>query len=129
MITNEGLLFIEPESPAAARPVIDDLTMRMCMALRWSTKGLLIKGRLVPGGAYRGVHDCICGVSSDNHDYLVMGNRTDEVTHSLAAHYLAYHRDDVSQFQIDKLRRVLDPAPIGCRVELYELKPPALIPS
>lgn len=85
-----GILMIEPTGRASVAPLVDRLTMRMAAAYRNS----------VPSDySYRGWHECVCGARSGNKDQYVDG----KLTNSLAVHYLAYHRKDVPQEELDKV--------------------------
>ncbi len=96
-IDDDTLLMIEPACAASAEPLIDGLTRRMAGA--WASRVDL------PGG-YRGCHDCTgerCEAASDNHDHEVSAGGGALLTHSLAVHYLAYHRDDVPDGELAKV--------------------------
>ena len=93
MISEQGILYIEPSARTSAEPVIDDLTRKMAAAYRLGT----------PGPGYRGVHTCACGVMSSNCDYTLPGG---DQTNSLCVHYLAFHRDEVPASQLEKVRRL-----------------------
>lgn len=90
MITTDGILYIEPVGAPSAEPVIDDLTRRMASALFLGE----------PGPGYRGFHTCSCGVHSSNCNYTLPNGET---TNSLCVHYLAFHREDVPQEQLDRV--------------------------
>jgi len=51
--------------------------------------------------AAAGIHRCICGAGSDNQDHWVAG---DLLTNSLCVHYLALHRDQIPEEELDKVR-------------------------
>ena len=93
MIDTNGLLMIEPQRPASATPVIDEMTRKMTAAYRQSTPSQ---------HGYRGVHVCKCGAMSDNRDHYVNG----VLTNSLAVHYLAHHRDEVPETELEKVRNL-----------------------
>jgi len=102
MITDKGLLFIEPAQPASEEPVIDSLTRRMTAALNDSVGGTRDGWRkLHTGGGWRGVHTCVCGVNSSNMDFLL---EDDTITNSLCIHYLAHHRNEVPRSELAKVR-------------------------
>jgi len=42
---------------------------------------------------------CVCGATSDNKDHWIDG----KLTNSLAIHYIAYHRSDVSPEELAKV--------------------------
>jgi hypothetical protein len=90
MISNEGILYIEPSKNVSQEPIIDELTKKMTAAFRLAKRG--------PG--YRGWHTCACGAHSSNCDHTLPNG---EKTNSLCVHYLAYHRDEVSVGQLEKV--------------------------
>lgn len=87
------LLMIRPVT-TTSEPVIDDLTRRMTVAWRC---------RLVSEHSWRGSHVCVCRVWSDNHDHWV-GPDFSLLTNSLCIHYLVYHRSDVPEEELAKVR-------------------------
>ena len=102
MINNKGLLFIEPKNPASAEPVVDDLTRRMAAALNDGVGGTgMSQADFRPGGGWRGWHTCVCGACSSNQNYLLQDG---QVTNSLCVHYLAFHRDEVPESELQKVR-------------------------
>jgi hypothetical protein len=90
MIVSQGILYIEPSNNTSTEPLIDELTRKMTAAFR----------RGVPGVRYKGFHICKCGVRSDNTDYTLANGQQ---THLLCIHYLAYHRDEIPFFQLEKV--------------------------
>ncbi|MFA5358564.1 MAG: hypothetical protein WC310_01925 [Patescibacteria group bacterium] len=90
MITDMGILYIEPSAKTSSEPVIDRYTRKMVAALRQGKEGL----------GYRGIHICKCGARSTNCDYTLPNG---EQTNFLAVHYLAYHRDEVPQSELVKV--------------------------
>jgi hypothetical protein len=94
MKTSDGIMMVEPSGKTSTTPLIDELTRKMVAAWR--------KRRDSEHG-YRGFHVCACGVFSDNKDHWV-GNGDGLLTNSLCVHYLAFHRDDVPQEELDKVR-------------------------
>jgi hypothetical protein len=80
---SEKLLYIEPRLAPSPRPLVDELTRKMVMALR---------NHIRTGVKYMGWHECSCGAHSTNTDYLLPGGWW---TNSLCVHYLAYHRTEV----------------------------------
>ena len=82
------LLYLNPEKEVAEKPVLDELTGKMTAALNASE----------PNGIFwRGCHECTCGACSSNTDYILPSGYQ---TNSLAAHYLALHREEVPEDQI-----------------------------
>lgn len=95
MKTSNGILMIEPSARTSATPLIDELTRKMTAAWR---------RRRDSKDGYRGIHMCACSRAfSDNKDHWV-GNGDGFLTNSLCVHYLAFHRDDIPQEELDKVR-------------------------
>ena len=93
MISDKGILYIEPSPTTQSQPVIDELTRKMTAAYRQSMRG----------PAFRGIHTCACGAHSDNCEHILPNGVE---TNSLCMHYLAYHRDEIPAEQIDKVRQL-----------------------
>lgn len=92
------LLYIVPKGRASKEPIIDRYTRRMAAALHQaSSEGL---------PRWRGLHICVCGAMSANHDFRLPSGK---ITNSLCVHYLAHHRKEVSE---EELRRVIE-EPVG----------------
>ena len=96
MISNHEacLLFIEPTQPASPMPLIDELTRKMAAAFRAAAPS---------ANSWLGVHECVCGVASTNHNYILPDGRT---THSLCVHYLAHHRAEVPAKQLQEVAQL-----------------------
>ena len=92
---NTGLLMIEPSDKISAVPLVDDLTRRMTAAWR--------RRRSSPDGE-RGYHICACGAESDNRDHWVTVGAQRLLTNALCVHYLAFHRAEVPQEELNKVR-------------------------
>jgi len=104
MIDQRGLLYIEPQQPPLADPIIDELTWKMAAALNHCVAtGGYQYGQFSKGDRFRGWHTCSCGACSSNVDYLLPGG---EVTNSLAVHYLAYHRHEIPPNQLERVRQM-----------------------
>ena len=84
---------VEPSAKTSAEPLVDGLTRRMTAAWRLRRDGK---------DSYRGFHICACGTFSDNKDHWVGDD--DLLTNSLCIHYLAFHRNDIPQEELDKVR-------------------------
>jgi len=100
MRNGEGLLMIVPSARTSPEPLIDELTRKMTAAWR---------NRDSSDYAYMGVHVCGCHARSDNKDHWVRcpsPNQEFHLTNSLCIHYLAFHRADVPQTELDKVRRL-----------------------
>lgn len=83
---------IEPINKGSDNPVIDDITCRVTYAMRHATYN----------GMYRGFHRCVCGATSDNKNWRY----NDLQTNSLAVHYVAFHRDEISESEIEKIKSI-----------------------
>lgn len=84
------LMMIEPKDDSCV--VLDDeLTQN---AVKAFSKAIQSVKR------YRGFHTCVCGRTSDNGDWIMPDGR---ITNSLLVHYVAYHRGEVPQEEIDKM--------------------------
>ena len=90
--SDKYLLQIEPRHDRGLYPVEDELTVKMWRLLQAAKIGAM----------YRGWHTCICGQASGSAD-LIVGPY---ITNSLAGHYLVWHRGEVPESEIDKLRRL-----------------------
>jgi len=89
---HKGLMFVEPkDTHVSNEAVIDELTRKMTAAYRKAE---------ISDIAYRGWHRCNCGAGSSNKDYYI-GNY---VTNSLCIHYLAYHRNEVPELELAKVK-------------------------
>ncbi len=103
------LLFIEPQNPPSAEPLLDAFTWKILNAWR---------GRTENDDASRGFHICSCGAISDNRTHTLKGGL---VVNLLCVHYMAYHRDEVPASEMDKLKTI--PEDAGDATE-FELRPP-----
>lgn len=103
MITDKGLLYMEPRRAPSEQPLIDQLTTNMAGALRQAETGMLLNGRFYSGVYSKGFHLCSCGARSSNKDYRLQNG---EVTNSLATHYLAWHREEVSPVQLEQVEKL-----------------------
>jgi hypothetical protein len=92
LFDNNHLLFIEPTSGPSESPVYDELTFQVAHLL----------DQAAVQESYFGHHTCSCGACSDGNDWQIPSG---QVTNSLAAHYLAYHRQEIPKDEIAKVRR------------------------
>lgn len=91
---NNHILFIEPTQPASVEGIQDELTAKMKTAMLNATK---------PEYHYKGVHFCVCGAISDNNDYFLPNGQK---TNSLAVHYLEFHRAEIPESELAKVRQL-----------------------
>jgi hypothetical protein len=97
--TPELLLYIEPRNMASAEPVIDEITTKMTAAFKEATGTEM---------HWRGFHHCVCGSCSDDTDYILPSGHQ---TNSLAVHYVAFHRNEVPEEQLDIISKfAIEPA-------------------
>jgi hypothetical protein len=93
MISNNGLLYIEPTQPASSGPVLDHLTRKVTAAFRKA-------GRPPGNWEWYGPHECVCGATSTSRDYRLPNG---ELTNSLCVHYVAHHRSEVPPDQLARI--------------------------
>jgi len=93
MIDSNGILIVEPSSRVSPLPLIDELTRKMTAAWR---------RRRESDDCFRGVHWCPCGATSDNRHHYIGSEGI--LTNSLCIHYLAFHREELPQEELDKVR-------------------------
>ena len=101
------ILFIHPTEEKIGGPIIDSLTRKIAYAISTGQTDVVVCKTLHKGIAdiltnirTMGVHRCICGATSESADYKI---GPDLYTNSLGAHYVAYHRKDVPQEDLDKI--------------------------
>ncbi len=94
MIDPDGLLMIEPEGQATQEPLVDEITRKMTAAWRAARHS---------DYGYRCFHQCTCGATSDNKDHWILVNNQELSTNSLAIHYLAFHRENISEAELRKV--------------------------
>lgn len=119
-----GLLYVRPERwNIPEHPIIDDLTMRVAAILKHAT----------PGGrehSYHGSHMCVCGAVSKSFDYLISWPPLQGMlTNSLCVHYVAFHRDEVPEIEIERVRAVVIPEELRRVGHVVFDTPPMLIPN
>ncbi len=100
MINDNGLLYIEPQQPPSAAPIIDELTCRMTANFRQPRATGIFDGTHLRPGATKGWHTCSCGAHSSNVDFMLPSG---EITNSLCIHYLAYHRHEIPPEQLARV--------------------------
>ena len=96
MISNnkQHLLYVEPNGDPIA-PIIDELTRKMTAAFRLAPDD---------GPAYRGFHQCTggdCEATSSNREHVLPNGMQ---TNSLCIHYLACHRSEIPQSELNKVK-------------------------
>lgn len=113
MIDANGILMIEPSSQVTAQPVVDEATRKMSAALRQAR----------PGDSTNGFHLCACGVSSGDTELWIMdGAGQLRLTNSLAVHYLAFHRPEITAAELSKVYALSDGE---AEPNAQELRPPS----
>jgi hypothetical protein len=111
-INSELLLFIEPKEKPSNIPIIDELTKKMSASLRKAKKGTIRRYSVMgqgyefnEGDGWCGWHNCSCGANAGGHDFLLSNG---EMTNANCIHYLAYHRKEISQEQLDRVANLGD---------------------
>jgi hypothetical protein len=101
--TTNALLYIEPLNQKSESPVIDSLTKKMAAAFQHkkSTGVLLKNGTYLEGALTRGFQRCTCGAMSGSTDYEL---ECGFITNSLCLHYLAWHRPEVPEPELEKVK-------------------------
>lgn len=89
------LLFIEPEHTVELPGVEDELTAKM--------KRLFERARVCE--SWMGFHRCRCGCHSTASNYMLPGGL---ITNSLCVHYLEFHRSEVPESELAKLRAIAE---------------------
>ncbi len=105
----KSLLMINPTAQISAQPLVDELTRKMTAAWR--------NCRTNPDG-YLGFHTCACGAESDNKDHWIRYQGGEGLTNSLCIHYLAFHRDEISEEELQKVALLEDGEAEPTEVEL-----------
>jgi len=96
ILDSSAILMVEPSGTVSKEPQIDELTRKMTAAWR---------NRRDTESRYRGFHRCICGACSSNTDHLITdANGNELLTNSLCIHYLAYHREELPESELEKVR-------------------------
>jgi hypothetical protein len=109
IITNSKviLLFIEPKNGKSVLPVNDAETLFMEKLLTDATNDNLKSGVVMPNGIFvrglstKGLHQCVCGEYSHSRDYEIYDGIH---TNSLATHYLRWHRGEIPETELDKIK-------------------------
>ena len=94
------LLFIEPLDQKSETPLLDEITKKMAAAFRDYKTGSGYDGQFMEDAATMGHQTCACGANSTNVDYLLPSGF---ITNYLCVHYLAWHRNEVPQLELDKV--------------------------
>ena len=94
------LLFIEPQNVKSETPTVDELTKKMTAAFRDFKTGSGFQGQFMEDAMTMGEQTCVCGARSTNVDYLLPSGY---ITNYLCVHYLAWHRNEVPQSELDKV--------------------------
>lgn len=98
-----ALLYIHPAKEGSDEPIIDNLTKKIL----WATRNQIGKGVLLKSGNFeldmstKGVHHCTgcnkkCPLSQAQD--ILLPNKL--VTNTLAVHYVAYHRDELTKEEL-----------------------------
>ena len=111
-VNPELLLFIEPENKPSEKPVLDELTRKLAASFRKAKTGAIMRYSVIgegyefqEGNGWCGIHECSCGVCSGAIDYLLPNG---EMTNGNCIHYMAYHREEIPQEQLDRIANLKD---------------------
>jgi hypothetical protein len=105
------LLFINPRKQKSEKPVNDELSEFINQAFTKAdikeTRGSLNynNGDFCTGLYTMGVHTCVCGERSKCYDVLLNERFA---TNSLCEHYLVWHRDEVPENEINKVKCLMN---------------------
>lgn len=107
--TKNSLLYVHPTQEGSEEPKLDNLTKKIL----WATRNKLGKGVLFESGKFeldmstKGTHHCTgCNKKcpeSKAYDILIPG---EIITNTLAVHYVAFHRDELSESEIAKVESI-----------------------
>lgn len=113
-INKNLLLFIEPTKPPSINPILDKYTKKMVFALQRAKRGTYPYYRKIANGdlshfsegdGYFGTHQCSCGFEMVVNSQVFLYK--DEITNCYAAHYLAWHRSEVPEEQLERVDRLV----------------------
>ncbi len=99
-ISEKMLLFIEPQNQKSDTATLEELTKKMTAAFKDYKTGSGYQGQFMEDAMTMGEQTCICGARSTNVDYLLPSGF---ITNFLCVHYLAWHRNEVPQSELDKV--------------------------
>ena len=100
------LLYIYAKGNVSTSPVNDELTEELEKVLDSCTvSGAYCNGFFDSSSGFLGVHICVCGEQSESRDYLLTPHYA---TNTLAVHYLRYHREEVPESELEKVRHMLE---------------------
>lgn len=99
------LLFIEPVNIKSEIPVDDELTLTMERLLEkpLNTGVIWENGKFLENYSTKGLHQCCCGEKSRSYDFEIYPKT---YTNSLATHYLRWHREEVPEKELDKVKKL-----------------------
>ncbi len=103
------ILFIEPNNCKSKE--VNDVYTRFMSSLikeaeiKYKTGIVFENGEFVKNLACNGVHECVCGEESEDHDYKISKGC---YTNSLADHYLRDHRSEVPVSELNKIDKLME---------------------
>jgi len=108
--TSNCMLYIHPTKKGLDEPILDELTMKVLHAVRNKTaKGVLHQdGSFSKDISTKGVHHCTaCGgnIHSGSQDIMLPNGL---ITNTLAVHYVAKHRGELTQEDITKINTLAE---------------------
>lgn len=92
-MSDNTILMIQPSANVSIEPVIDELTRKMTAALR----------KAHVSGVSKGIHRCKCGKFVGRDEFELPNGMG---TNALAVHYLAFHRKDIPDEELNKVENL-----------------------
>ncbi len=101
------ILYLQPKLPPSERPTIDSLTRKLTAALKNpKEQGSIVNGTFVPNLYSLGCYKCTCGKAIyASQDFRISDGL---ITNSVALHYAAYHRCEISKEEIFSIELALE---------------------
>jgi len=100
------ILFMEPQLQRLNNPILDELTINLAtLFVNNVARGTIGAESFEENIFSLGMHECKCGRLSQSTDYLLHDGL---MTNSLCVHYLAYHRNEISESEINNLTLLIN---------------------
>lgn len=103
------LLYIHPKLNKSEFPTEDELTLGLEKLFNDHNSNIgnfyEDTGKFTEEAGWLGTYTCFCGEESSSEDYLITPSYA---TNSLCIHYLKWHRNEVPEEELRKVREILD---------------------